>query len=144
MTAPQSTTKAAPSPGRSIRKAARHNLSKRWALLAFAGLAGGIGLYFGGWAWLVAVGAAQIILSTLPCLVMCGFGFCMMCRSGEKKSDLPRDAANAATSISQPGSPSWVPAAGVGAGCCYARGGEMQSPQLESVESLAEKRDPHA
>ena len=144
MNLPQSTTMAAPSPGRSMRNAARHYLSNRWALLAFAGLAGGIGMYFGGWAWLVAVGAAPIILSALPCLVMCGLGFCMMCRSGEKKSDLPRDAANAATSISQPGSPSWVPAAGVGAGCCYAGGGEMQSPQTESVESLAKRRDSHA
>jgi hypothetical protein len=29
------------------------------------------------WSWLVAVGIAPILLSILPCLVMCGLGLCM-------------------------------------------------------------------
>jgi hypothetical protein len=29
------------------------------------------------WSWLVAAGVAPILLSALPCLVMCGLGLCM-------------------------------------------------------------------
>lgn len=31
----------------------------------------------GGWGWLVAAGIAPLLLSVLPCLVMCGLGLCM-------------------------------------------------------------------
>ncbi|WP_128943312.1 hypothetical protein [Bradyrhizobium zhanjiangense] len=30
-----------------------------------------------GWNWLVAAGIAPVLLSVLPCLVMCGLGLCM-------------------------------------------------------------------
>lgn len=30
-----------------------------------------------GWSWLVAAGVAPVLLSILPCLVMCGLGLCM-------------------------------------------------------------------
>ena len=36
-----------------------------------------IGMYF-NWGWLVTVGAAPIILSILPCAVMCTLGLCVM------------------------------------------------------------------
>ncbi len=29
------------------------------------------------WSWLVAIGIAPLILSVLPCVVMCGLGLCM-------------------------------------------------------------------
>jgi len=48
----------------------------------------------------VAAGLAPVLLSTLPCLVMCGFGVCMMCRSGKKESAIPPSAVDAATSAS--------------------------------------------
>ena len=49
-------------------------------VLAVIGLAVvGAGLTL-GWGWLTAVGAAPIIVSVAPCLVMCAFGVCMMCR----------------------------------------------------------------
>ncbi len=38
------------------------------------------------WNWLVAIGLAPILLSTLPCLVMCAFGVCTMCRSDREES----------------------------------------------------------
>ena len=61
----------------------------------------GAGVLFAGialnWSWLVAAGIAPILLSTLPCLVMCGLGVCMLCRSSEKQTGA-RDAADAATS----------------------------------------------
>jgi hypothetical protein len=52
-------------------------------ILAIAGIALGVGF---NWSWLVAAGIAPLLLSTLPCLVMCGLGVCVMCRSGEKQS----------------------------------------------------------
>lgn|GEM_PF-3201501 len=33
-----------------------------------------------GWPWLVAIGIAPILLSLLPCALMCALGFCMMGR----------------------------------------------------------------
>lgn len=97
MTAPQSALRAAPPLGRGLRTAALSCLGNRWTLLALAGLALGIGFYFGGSAWLVAVGAAPIVLSTLPCLIMCGLGVCMMCK-GQKQSTVSREAADTAIS----------------------------------------------
>lgn len=45
----------------------------------------GIGFAFGGgWGWLVAIGVAPVILSLLPCAVMCGLGLCMMGMSKKK------------------------------------------------------------
>lgn len=31
-----------------------------------------------GWPWLVAIGAAPLLLSALPCMAMCALGLCMM------------------------------------------------------------------
>lgn len=44
----------------------------------------GAGLVF-GWEQLVIFGIAPILISLLPCLIMCGLGVCMMCRN--KKPD---------------------------------------------------------
>ena len=75
---------------RDALSAARSCFANRWTLLALGGgLALGLGLFFGGWGWLVAIGAAPIILSTLPCLIMCGLGLCFMCRSSNKESASP-------------------------------------------------------
>lgn len=41
----------------------------------------GIGGLVAGWPWLVAAGIAPILLSTLPCLVMCALGLCAMGKS---------------------------------------------------------------
>lgn len=100
MPARQSSTTAEGSLGRDALYAARHYLANRWTLLALGALAVVLGLTFGGWGWLVAAGLAPVILSTLPCLIMCGFGVCMMCRSGKKESATPPGAVDAATSAS--------------------------------------------
>lgn len=47
-------------------------------ILGLIVIGGGALAYGGGWGWLVAIGVAPIILSILPCVVMCGLGFCMM------------------------------------------------------------------
>ena len=72
MTVPQSATTAEPPLGRGVLNAARYYLGNGWALLVLGSLAIIISLSFGGWGLLVAAGLAPFILSTLPCLVMCG------------------------------------------------------------------------
>src|SRR6266478_1612026 len=98
MTAPQSTTTTESSLGRDVLNSAKYYLGNRWALLVFGSLAVIAGLSFGGWAWLVAAGLAPIILSVLPCLVMCALGVCMMGRSGKSQSSTgPTDSVTAST-----------------------------------------------
>jgi len=46
-------------------------------LVLTASLATGAGLVL-GWDWLVAAGAAPILIAVLPCALMCGLGLCMM------------------------------------------------------------------
>ncbi len=43
-----------------------------------------IGIYT-NWAWLVAIGLAPVVLSVLPCLIMCAFGVCVACRKDKGK-----------------------------------------------------------
>ena len=141
MTAPQSTTPAAPSLGRGMLGAARYYLGNRWALLALGGLAIGIGMYLGGWGWLVAVGAAPIILSVLPCLIMCGFGACMMCRSGKKEPALPLGAADTAISASALAIAKIEAPPVAGSSCCHddGRGNSANALAAGSTTQWTEK-----
>lgn len=51
------------------------------------------------WGWLVAVGAAPLILSLAPCIAMCGLGLCMMsgsksCASKTGAAETPRSTTD--------------------------------------------------
>jgi hypothetical protein len=46
-----------------------------WVVASLA--VGGAGLAL-GWEWLLAVGVLPVLLSVLPCLVMCAVGVCVM------------------------------------------------------------------
>jgi hypothetical protein len=130
MTVPQSTT-TAQSLWREGLHIARYYLGNRWVLVARGGvvLVAGIGL---NWGWLVAAGVAPILLSTLPCLIMCGLGLCMLCRSGEKQTAASRDAADAATSFAALGVAKMDnPSAGA-ATCCHEQVNEKEAPQNET------------
>lgn len=119
MTVPQSNTTAEPSLGRDVLYAARYYLGNRWALVALGGFAAAAGLYFGGWGWLVAAGLAPIVLSTLPCLIMCAFGVCTMCRSNKTLSAAPLDTANAATLPAAPGTANIDQSTKSSLSCCH-------------------------
>jgi hypothetical protein len=72
-----------------IWRTARSYLSGRRALVLLAIAAGGAGVAF-NWGWLVAAGIAPVLLSVLPCAVMCGLGLCahrMMGRSCAAQSN---------------------------------------------------------
>jgi hypothetical protein len=144
MTTPQTTTTAEGSLGRDVLYAARYYLGNRWTLVAVAGLAVAIGLSFGGWGWLVAAGLVPILLSTLPCLIMCGFGVCMMCRSGEKKFVSTPDAAGTATSSSALGIAKIDDSSASAASCCSGQVNEAKSPQVAGLQPLDERKNSHA
>jgi hypothetical protein len=76
MTTSNTTKTASPAPARDLLEAARCYFGGRRALviLAIGVLIGGIAL---NWNWLVAAGIAPLLLTALPCLVMCGLGLCM-------------------------------------------------------------------
>ncbi len=76
MTPPQSTGAADTSLGRDLARAARYYLSGRRGLLVLA-LAAVVAGAAWNWNWLVATGIAPVLLTVLPCLVMCGAGLCM-------------------------------------------------------------------
>src|SRR5713101_5799416 len=142
MTMPQSTTPTEPSLGRDVLRAARYYLGNRWALLGLASLAVVAGLSFGGWGWLVAAGLAPVILSVLPCLVMCALGICMMGRSDKPQSTAPHDATDATTSSAVFGVAKRDQVAG--SSCCQDEATETRSPQVKQVQSDEERRDSHA
>lgn len=99
MTLPQSATTTEGSLWREGLYIARYYLGRRWVPLALlGGLAIILGLSFGGWGWLVAAGLAPIILSILPCAIMCGLSVCMMCRSNKSQSVASHEAVDTGTS----------------------------------------------
>src|SRR6266700_3301349 len=96
---------------------ARYYLGNRWVLLVLGAgaLLAGIGL---NWSWLVATGIAPILISVLPCLVMCALGLCMLCRSSEKQSMASRDVADAAISPPAPDIAKLDGVSATGCNCC--------------------------
>lgn len=42
---------------------------------------------YAGWDWLVATGAATVLVAVGPCLLMCALGLCM--GRGKSKGDMP-------------------------------------------------------
>ena len=143
MTNSQPTTTAEGSLGRDVLYAVRYYLRNRWTLVVLASIAIVIGLASGGWGWLVAAGLAPILLATLPCLIMCGFGVCMMCR-GEKNATASGAAANSATSSAALGIAKMDQAAAGGASCCHGDAVEAPSPQVKQVQPLDERKESHA
>lgn len=144
MTVPQSTTTTEPSLGRDVLNAARYYLGNRWVLLALGSVAVIAGLSFGGWGWLVAAGLAPVILSMLPCLVMCGLGVCMMRRSGKTQSAASLDAADSATSSSAPHVARMERPIAGGSSCCHEQAAEVPPPQVKQLQPTEERRDAHA
>jgi hypothetical protein len=138
MTTPRTTLRQDPSFTRDLFYAARYCLSRPRVLLTLAATAIVAGLAL-NWSWLVAAGLAPILISTLPCLVMCAFGVCVMCRSADKPSAPLRDAADgagapAALAISATDKP-----ATDAAGCCQGSG---QASMQDSMQDLMNETAP--
>jgi YHS domain-containing protein len=78
---------------RDILDAARYYLGGRRTLfvLATVFILGGVAL---NWGWLVAAGIAPILISFLPCAVMCALGLCMHKKGGAARTGNRGGVAN--------------------------------------------------
>lgn len=63
-------------PRNGILDRGRHVVTGRRGLLVSAIAMIGVGMAF-NWSWLVAIGAAPVILALVPCAAMCALGICM-------------------------------------------------------------------
>jgi hypothetical protein len=105
-------------PRKAILDIVRPLASRRLLLIAVILVAAAIaGLTAVNWRWLVTVGAASVLVSTLPCLLMCSLGLCMhkfTGRTGANSGDASSAASgsNAQTRASAQSRPP-----GIG-GCC--------------------------
>ena len=91
MTTSETTKAADTSLMRDLTHAARYYLGGRLGLLilaivAIVTLVAGIAF---NWGWLVAAGIAPVLLTVLPCLVMCGLGLCMTKMAGSSCASQP-------------------------------------------------------
>jgi len=96
MTMPSGTGQPDTTLTRDLLYAARYYLGRPRSWMVLAAVAVVTGLVF-NWNWLVAAGLAPILLSILPCVIMCGFGVCMMCRSAKDHSVPARNSTSAPT-----------------------------------------------
>jgi hypothetical protein len=81
---------------------ARYYLVSRTAFVALAIAAVGAGVAL-NWGWLVAAGIAPVVLTALPCLVMCGLGLCMTKMVGGSCAPKSAQSAPAAEPVQPPG-----------------------------------------
>jgi hypothetical protein len=137
MTTSQSTNAADASPPRDLLYIGRYYLSGWRGVLVLAVIASLVGVGF-SWSWLVAAGIAPILLSTLPCLIMCGLGLCMSCRSGEKQTTA-RDAADAATSSAPLAVANMDNPATNAATYCHEYINEAEAPPVKQLELISER-----
>jgi|SRR5579863_1839020 len=78
---------------RAVTTALRPLLVTRRRQLALGAIVLALGLAL-KWNWLVAIGVAPVILSVLPCVVMCALGLCVM-RMGSGPSGPPSTSSGA-------------------------------------------------
>ncbi|MCK1277375.1 hypothetical protein IVB46_19290 [Bradyrhizobium sp. 61] len=112
-----------------VRPLASRRLLLIVAMLIAAALAGVAAL---NWRWLVAVGAVSVLVSTLPCLLMCGLGLCMHKFGGRTGANSVDELSAVGASDVHIGAPAQRPPA---EGCCS--GGDHrfgEEPAMQSRE----------
>ena len=82
--------KAAPAASQTCSAGASGGGLNRRTLYIGLGIGAAAGLFL-GWDWLVAIGAASLIIALAPCLIMCA-GMCAMQKCLNKKSEVPATA----------------------------------------------------
>jgi hypothetical protein len=143
MTTSHLTKAADASPARDLLYAARYYLGGWRGVLVLAVIAALIGVGF-NWSWLVAAGIAPILISILPCLVMCGLGFCMMCRSSGEQSASLRDAADPATSPVALAVAKTDHLSASAAACCHEQTEATRPPEVTQLQTIDERRRSNA
>lgn len=120
MTTPSTRTTDA-SLTRALFYAAGYYLLSRRGIVFMATIAIVAGIAF-NWSWLVATGIAPILLTALPCAVMCGLGLCFNRLFGNSCSTEVSQSSDAEKQTTD----------------TTTRGG------VTRAQSLDERRDPHA
>jgi hypothetical protein len=113
--------------------------TNKWFLLAATGLAL-VAIAAMNWSWLVAAGVASILLSVLPCLVMCGLGLCMHKFIGGRAE--PQAAGSAAADGSAVSAQATAPdgtAIYVSSCCAGATFGASANAPVENTAEATEK-----
>jgi hypothetical protein len=93
------------------------------------------------WGWLVALGIAPLLLSVLPCVVMCGLGFCcmkMMASSSEKQAGQSGNAAETAESLGALGIARLNEPSLDGPSCCHGDVKETAAPPVIAAQQRDE------
>lgn len=143
MTTPSAETTSA-SLTRDLLHAARYYLGNRRGILILATVAIVAGTAF-NWSWLVATGIAPILLTALPCAVMCGLGLCMnklFGNSCEAQSSQPQNAKESTGNASAPAN---VAATSSGSpACCQEQAPESTTADLNQPQAIKERRSSNA
>jgi hypothetical protein len=143
MTTSESTKAVSALPG-DLTHTIRRYLGNRRLLLAAAILALVAGAAL-NWGWLVALGIAPVLLSLLPCLIMCGLGVgCMkmMSGSGEKPPGQSGNPAGTPESPAALGIATMNRPSLLSSSCCHGDVGETQPPQLKQAQLSDEGEAP--
>ena len=95
-----------------------------------------LGLAF-KWSWLVAIGVAPVILSLLPCTVMCALGLCMM-RMGNGATGSPSIPADAPSTnpLALQGAALAAESGSGPAGACCGASNQRIAPTLTAAQEL--------
>lgn len=104
MSSPETAGATKPSLAQDWLSALRYWLHGRNGVIAMIGLAVVIGAVL-NWSWLVAVGAVPLLLTVLPCALMCGLGLCvnkMVGRSCSTSSTSPDHSSTPMPKAVQP------------------------------------------
>jgi hypothetical protein len=113
MNSPQTASATKPSLAQDWLDALRYWLRGRNGVIALIALAVVIGGAL-NWSWLVAVGIAHLLITVLPCAVMCGLGLCMnkiagrSCSTETRSVEMPKPDARVVPAL-KVGEPEPVP-----------------------------------
>jgi hypothetical protein len=144
MTRPTTTERPDSSLTRDVIHAVRFYLGSWRGMLILAAIVivAGVAL---NWNWLVATGIAPILLTALPCAVMCGLGLCMnrlFGNSSESRPSQPQSTVEPTGNISAPAN---VAATSKGpSACCHEQAPESTPADLNQSQALKERRSSDA
>lgn len=143
MTIPSAETTSA-SLTRDLLHAARYYLGSRRGILILATVAIVAGTAF-NWSWLVATGIAPILLTALPCAVMCGLGLCMNRLFGNSCESQPSQSQSTVEPTGNASAPANVAATSdASPACCQEQAPESTPADLNQPQAIKERRSSNA
>lgn len=144
MTTPPSVLATDSSLTRDLLYVARYYLGNRRRILIMATIAIVAGIAF-NWSWLVASGVLPILLTALPCAVMCGLGLCANKLFGGSCSTESSQPHRSEVRMDQPTAYLDRFATPDSASTCCSQSADASAPPApEPVKALDERKETHA